>query len=356
MRLDEFIRNCLPPAVALAVERAERRTLYELRLRADRPVQWIGSESGWLSGSGRLLPTPDGALVTSRAMLEETLFRATGRSMQSAMDSICKGFLPLPGGGRLGVAGTASTADGQVLAVHTISALCFRFPGDFPHAADRLLDQMTFPSSLLIAGPPMSGKTTVLRALIGKLAQGMRLAVLDERGELTPLPEGAVSADLLTGYPKAEAMLLAVRSLSPELMICDELSPQEAGAVSASLYSGVPLVATVHAGSISELLRREWTGKLLREGAFEKVVLLEGRGRMGALLDGYALGATGSRYLPDPVRSGCGDTGVGEAGRKGAAAEWDGAVVRAAGRTADPAAADRCDYRNADRRRAFAGG
>ena len=69
MRLDEFIRNCLPPAVALAVERAERRTLYELRLRADRPVQWIGSESGWLSGSGRLLPTPDGALVTSRAML-----------------------------------------------------------------------------------------------------------------------------------------------------------------------------------------------------------------------------------------------------------------------------------------------
>ena len=88
MRLDEFIRNCLPPAVALAVERAERRTLYELRLRADRPVQWIGSESGWLSGSGRLLPTPDGALVTSRAMLEETLFRATGRSMQSAMDSI----------------------------------------------------------------------------------------------------------------------------------------------------------------------------------------------------------------------------------------------------------------------------
>lgn len=126
MQLDSFIRNCLPASVALAAERAEKRTLYELRLRADQPVQWIGSESGWLGGNGRLLPTPEGALITTRAMLEETLFRATGRSMQSAMAGICKGYVALPGGGRLGVVGTASTDDGQVLAVHTISALCFR--------------------------------------------------------------------------------------------------------------------------------------------------------------------------------------------------------------------------------------
>ena len=36
----------------------------------------------------------------------------------------------------------------------------------------------------------MSGKTTLLRALIARLGQGMKLAVLDERGELTPLPAG----------------------------------------------------------------------------------------------------------------------------------------------------------------------
>ncbi len=309
MRLDEFTRNCLPASVSLAAERAEKRTLYELRLRAGQPVQWIGSESGWLAGNGRLLPIPEGGLVTTQAMLEETLFCATGRSMQSAMESICKGYVPLPGGGRLGVAGTASTGEGRVLAVHTISALCFRFPGYLPDAADRLLEQIHFPSSLLIAGPPMSGKTTILRALIGRLARGMRLSVLDERGELTPLPAGAVSADLLTGYPKAEAMMLAVRSLSPELMICDELSPGEAAAVSASLYSGVPLVATVHAGSIGELLRREWTARLLREGAFEKVVLLTGMGKMGELLDGYALGASGGRCLSDPFRGGNRDAG-----------------------------------------------
>lgn len=356
MQLDSFIRNCLPASVALAAERAEKRTLYELRLRADQPVQWIGSESGWLGGNGRLLPTPEGALVTTRAMLEETLFRATGRSMQSAMAGICKGYVALPGGGRLGVVGTASTDDGQVLAVHTISALCFRFPGHIPEAADGILEQMTFPASLLIAGPPMSGKTTILRALIGRLAHGMRLAVLDERGELTPLPEGAVTADLLTGYPKAAAMTLAVRSLSPELMVCDELSPQEADAVSASLYSGVPLVATVHAGSIAELLRRKWTARLLREGAFEKVVLLTGRGRMGALLDGYALGASGGRYLPDPVWSGDGAAGVGKTDPKGGTAGRDGPAVCTAGGIACPAFADRCNHRDADRRRASAGG
>ena len=356
MRLDEFIRSCLPASVSLAVERAERRTLYELRLRAGQPVQWIGSETGWLAGNGRLLPVPDGGLVTTQAMLEETLFRATGRSMQSAMESICKGYVSLPGGGRLGVAGTASIGDGQVLAVHTISTLCFRFPGYIPDAADRLLEQMTFPSSLLIAGPPMSGKTTVLRALIGRLARGMRLTVLDERGELTPLPDGAVSADLLTGYLKAEAMMLAVRSLSPELMICDELSPREAEAVSASLYGGVPLVATVHAGSIEELLRREWTARLLREGAFEKVVLLTGLGKMGELLDGYALGTSGSRYLPDPVRSRDGNACFGKADPKGRTAGRDDPAVCPAGGTAGTAAAYRYYYRDADGRRTAAGG
>ena len=50
-------------------------------------------------------------------MLEETLFRATGRSMQSAMESICKGYVSLPGGGRLGVAGTASIGDGQEMCI-----------------------------------------------------------------------------------------------------------------------------------------------------------------------------------------------------------------------------------------------
>ena len=287
----EYLDNCLPPAVALAVQRAMGKgQVYELRLRAGQPVQLIAAYGrGWLKGSGDF-GMPEEALRMTPGQMEETLFLASGRSMQSAMESICKGFLPLPGGARLGVAGTAAGVGGKVMAVHSISALNFRFPAFIPEAADPILRAVRFPTSLLIAGKPMSGKTTLLRALIARLGNGMKLAVLDERGELTPLPEGAFSADLLTGYPKAEAIELAVRTLSPELMVCDELSPMESEAVLQALHSGVPLVATVHAGSLAELLSRDWVCTLLKAGAFSQVALVQG-GKVEKVVDGFDMAA-----------------------------------------------------------------
>lgn len=304
MQLDKYLCDCLPAAVALGLSRLdEKETVYELRMRAERPVQLIlRDRSGWLSGAGRVLDTPGGALITDGAALSETLFRATGRSMQSAMDGICKGYVTLPGGSRLGVAGAASVQDGQVLSVHSIQALNFRFAAFLPDAADALLNQLENPASLLIAGPPLSGKTTLLRALIGRLAQGMKLAVLDERGEMTPLPATALTADLLTGYPKAAAIELAVRTLSPQWLVCDELSPLEAGAVSSALHAGVPLIATVHAGSIPELLRREWVVSLLEEGCFEKVVQLSGVGKIGKVMDTDELLSGRGGSLPAALR------------------------------------------------------
>lgn len=91
----EFLDSCLPPAVALAARRAAARgQVYELRLRAGLPVQLVAAYGrGWLKGDGSFGP-PETALATTPGELEETLFLASGRSMQSAMADICKGFLP----------------------------------------------------------------------------------------------------------------------------------------------------------------------------------------------------------------------------------------------------------------------
>lgn len=341
----EFLDSCLPPAVALAVRRAAARgQVYELRLRAGLPVQLVAAYGrGWLKGDGSFGP-PETALAIASGELEETLFLASGRSMQSAMADICKGFLPLPGGGRLGIAGTAASSGGKVCAVHSVQALNFRFPAFIPEAADPLLRAVQFPASLLVAGRPMSGKTTLLRALISRLGQGMKLAVLDERGELTPLPPGVISADLLTGYPKAEAIGIAVRTLSPELMVCDELSPLEADAVFQALHSGVPLIATVHAGSFPELLRRPWVCRLLEAGAFDYLALIAG-GKVERVVETDVLAADGSRRKPF---SGVGRDRVldgGGAAYPGAAAGAAGTAVYPAGKPHFAAAADSCRQR-----------
>ena len=342
MYIDKNLLDCLPTAVALALTRmGQDAQIYELRLRAGKPVQVIlSSRSGWLSGSGRLLDTPEGALLTDAAALSETLFRATGRSMQSAMDGICRGYVSLPGGSRLGVAGTASVQGGQVLSVHSIQTLNFRFAAFLPDAADPLLRQLDSLTSLLIAGPPLSGKTTLLRSLIAKLSQGTKLAVLDERGELTPLPESALTADLLTGYPKAAAIELAVRTLSPQLLICDELSPLEASAVSGALHAGVPLIATIHAGSAEELLRRKWAVQLLEEGCFEKAVFLSDVGKIGKVMDARAVLSAGGGSLPAALRQRDRAVSGGPAAPAVSLAAKAGAALCPAGRTAWYAVAD----------------
>ncbi len=307
----EFICSCLPAAVSLALGRV-KEPLSEIRLRADRPVQLLsGWESGWLTGNGMSREKKD-ALFVSGAQLSEILFRASGGSMQSAMETLAAGYLPLPGGGRLGAAGNAGMEGGRVRSVYAVNALCFRIPGEYPFAAEPILRRVKFPASLLLAGKPMSGKTTVLRSLLGSLAQGMRVAVADERGEFDPLPERAVSADRL-GYPKAEAITLATRSLSPELILCDELSPAEEGAVRAALFSGVPLVASIHAGSREELMRREWVRRMLGDGLFEWTAFVR-NGKVEEILrvwDGDGAADSGV-FSADSCRDGRG----GKGGRK----------------------------------------
>ncbi|MBS1382438.1 MAG: hypothetical protein HPZ89_09390, partial [Oscillospiraceae bacterium] len=97
-------------------------------------------------------------------------------------------------------------------------------------------------------------------------------AVVDERGELSGFCDGCC---VLRGYEKGAGMLLAIRSLAPQVILCDELGTlQDVEAVSQALHSGVAVVTTIHAGSREELLRREAGRRLLASGGFETVILL----------------------------------------------------------------------------------
>ena len=138
-----------------------------------------------------------------------------------------------------------------------------------PGAADPLLETVrTMCSALILFGPPASGKTTILKDLIVQLSSGESphtVAVADERGELSAVRKSAVLADFLTGAPKAAAVTQAVRSLSPEYIICDEVSTkEETQALGYALGSGVKLIMSLHANSREELLRRKIFKELKR--------------------------------------------------------------------------------------------
>ena len=124
-----------------------------------------------------------------------------------------------------------------------------------------------------------------------------KVAVVDERGEFAgtylgvPQNDLGCCCDVLDGYPKAEGILIAVRTLSPEVIVCDEIgSDDEADALEQGMNAGAALIASIHAGSAAELLRRRQARTLLRTGAFGSVALLDPVRGPGAVAGIYKAG------------------------------------------------------------------
>lgn len=230
----------------------------EIRLRRDRRASLT------LSGRNLVLDT-----ILEGSEIDSTLTGMCSGSLYAYSDTINKGYISLPNGVRVGVCGKASCEDERMIGVHEISSLVIRIPHRARRVGEpirRLLFEFERERGVLIYSPPGVGKTTLLRGVISLISSGehpLRTAVVDTRGELTFSVGGSdLCVDVLSGYPRALGIEIATRTLSAEVIVCDEIGDYaEAMALVSSHNCGVPLIASAHAGSVRELLRR--TGIML---------------------------------------------------------------------------------------------
>ena len=139
--------------------------------------------------------------------------------------------------------------------------------------------------SVLILSPPGYGKTTFLRECIRQLSDsGKRVSVADERGELAAVHRGVPqfdlgkASDIMSGVPKAQAVMMLLRAMNPQIIAMDEISsPEDVEAAETASGCGVRLIATAHAADKSELYRRPVYKRLLELGVFKNTVVIENR-------------------------------------------------------------------------------
>lgn len=282
--------GCLPPGRRRCGRLPEpvQAAVQEIRLRAGGPLTLSTPLHEYaLTPDGRALERPSAqALCCTAAQLNDCFQALCEYSVHTHQQELRHGYISTRSGCRVGVAGTAVVEDGAVVSVRTLTSLCIRVARSHNGCADelkRLLDRDGL-RGMLICGEPSSGKSSLLRDLARQLADdGRRVAVVDERGELSghlPLPR----CDVLKGYPKPEGIQQAVRCLAPDVVIFDELGTgEETDAVCAGLNAGVTAIASAHGRDIPSLLRREPVHRALRSGAFEQVVLLAGRQQPGRI-------------------------------------------------------------------------
>ncbi|MEG1971690.1 MAG: ATPase, T2SS/T4P/T4SS family [Oscillospiraceae bacterium] len=215
---------------------------------------------------------------------EDCLFTLTKGSVHSFQNELALGFIPLGNGNRAGISGTAVVnCDNKITSIRDINAVVIRVANEIFDVSDEVVVPMLRSGlkSLIIAGAPCSGKTTFLRDIARKLAnKGLSVVVVDERQELFG---GLSSCIVLKGFNKTAGIRLATRSLSPQVIICDEIADfEEADALSKAINSGVYIICSVHAGNKLEFFKRGVCKKLMESGCFEGVVFLkrEGKGKI----------------------------------------------------------------------------
>lgn len=232
----------------------------EVRMRAGR----VSSLS--LFRRGKLVNLPLSYVADGDA-LKETFARAVGGSLYAYEEGLKEGYIPLKNGIRVGVAGQAFCKGGAVLSLSAIDSLVFRLPSAKGSADALFAFYRESRGGILLFSPPGGGKTTLLRALAARVAEKARVAVIDTRGELF-FEEKELLIDRLAGYPKVIGAEIAVRTLSPELLILDELGASEAKALSALVSFGIRTVASVHGDSADALLLNHALAPLFQTGMF----------------------------------------------------------------------------------------
>lgn len=284
----------LPPEYKEVLENIPENlasSVKEIRFRNGEPVTVNTSEDiYYLKKNG--VPTVSFAsnlLYTHERDLQEIVFSLSRRSLHTYQDMIARGYIPLRGGCKAGVVGRAVMKNGSVYSVSSFNSVNIRVAREFYGCSEALTQQLGEEcTSFLIIGAPLSGKTTLLRDLCryysgkGRLFP-LKTAIIDERDEIASRSFGegvdvGVHTDVLTLYPKAVGTEIAVRTLSPDIIVLDEIgSEEEARAMLSAMNTGVNFIATAHGSSFEEVLKRPNIKQLINAGVFKKAVVLCGK-------------------------------------------------------------------------------
>lgn len=297
----DIILEKLPEHLKTPLQRARSTfedRVTEIVLKSEMPVciftakeRFYLTEKGFLTDSYKAQEL----VTTSYKEIEQTVLRICDYSVYAHQNEINSGFITMENGVRVGLCGKAVVTDGKISNIRDIGTLSFRVARDVCNCSAELLRKINPLKGVLLCGIPSSGKTTMIRDMARSLSYRYRVSVLDERGELSAFSRGKTGfslgfCDIYAGYPKGLAANCAIRSMAPEIIVCDEMGDRsDAELLMYSMRCGVSFIATVHASSMEDLRRRKITERMINTGAFRYIVFLSDDGDCGRVKKIYEM-------------------------------------------------------------------
>lgn len=286
--------------------------LEEIRLRVNKPLMVFGGQKDYfVDVNGNLKLTSSNSYNINRENIEKTLQFATNYSIYSVEEELKNGYITVHGGHRIGIVGKVLVDSKGIKTLKNFSGLNIRISREKIGVASGILPHIISSNgeflNTLIVSPPQCGKTTLLRDIIRMISQGiphmnlrgLKVGVVDERSEIGACFQGIPQNDLgprtdiLDSCPKAEGIMMLIRSMSPQVIATDEIGRQEDSiSIEEAMMAGIKLITTVHGRSLENILNKKIVGKLVKDGVFERIIFLSnsnGVGTIESIVDGTNL-------------------------------------------------------------------
>lgn len=285
----DIICNYIPIRIRkylLNLSISDINSMSEIRLRVDKPVVlYYCNRFMYLTSKGKITSIYDKSecIIVKKEEIEEIVKVLCRYSVHSFSNELTQGFFTLPNGIRVGISGAISKGENKC--IRYISGLNFRVSRQIIGCADKIFESIYSLGlkSILICGTVNTGKTTILRDLCRLCGNICKVTLIDERNEISAssygIPENDIGlhTDVIIGNDRDSGINMAVRTLSPQIIFCDEISNyNDADALLNGHGCGVKFVASVHAENMNDLKKRVFMDRLTENEVFDYAIFLDG--------------------------------------------------------------------------------
>lgn len=246
------------------------KALEEIRIfKKGHVIVSINNTSYCISECLKLSTTSKNAYLFDHGLIGEIINLLTGFSPYAYEIYMSKGYISARGGHRVGICGTFFQNGERKFPNAEIMALNIRVAKPVYDFDNSILNKISVNNRILntvVISPPKCGKTTFLRNFAKHLSYIKcfpSICIVDERKELCSIEKGIPYYDVgdntfvIDSAKKDIAIKMAIESLSPNVIVCDELSDDnDAKAVYNAILSGISVVFSCHGNCYDDFAKK----------------------------------------------------------------------------------------------------